>query len=395
MAKYFRVFGHDVRVITNRHDRSDESAPLEIPADQCKIVELVRFEQTIGDSYYHASRIKKGLIRLKHAWRYQKRSFLLPDSSWPWYSEAIREADTLISEWKPDLIYSSALPISSHFIARKLSKRHKIDWIAEYRDLWSGGHGARVSSTLSWFLKKIEQWLIRPAMGLITVSAPLAAYLRLIHHKPVEIIYNGYDETGSADHTEKLPKEKSDKITLVYTGAIYEGRDPSMLFEALNRMGEEGTQIKVIFYTPDAELVTRLAVNSGVERMVEVHLVIPYLDSLAAQRNADILLYLSYSSSTHQGRGILSGKVFEYLGASRPILSVGADKQHLLVEKGLMDHATTTSELVNYLKSKLREKRTHGKLVCSYKEKEREEYSRKNQARKAVEFITKLTGKQQ
>lgn len=388
MAKYFQKFGHDVRVITYKHDQSDLSAPLEVPADQCKFVESIRFEQTIGEEYYQASPLKKILIRLNRAWKHKRGLFLLPDSSWPWYSDAIKKTNELVSEWKPDLIFSSALPISSHFIARKLAKSHNIPWIADYRDLWSGGHGARVSNIRSLFLKRIEIWLLKPASGLITVSQPLAAYLKWIHRKEIAVVFNGFDVSQPVQEKQAIqPGNKNGRLTLVYTGAIYEGRDPGLLFQTLSGMGEDSNEISVIFYTPNREMVTGYIEKYEVSNCVEIRDVIPYNESLKVQQQADLLLYLSYSSKTHIGRGILSGKVFEYLGAKRPILSIGSDNTHLLIKEKLMNHAESSEELKQMLLNWVNEKKENGTIIYNQNEEARLAYSREEQTRRAEEFI--------
>lgn len=388
MAKYFQKFGHDVRVITYKHDQSDLSAPLEVPADHCKFVESIRFEQTIGEEYYQKSPLKKILIRLNRAWKHKRGLFLLPDSSWPWYRDAIKKSDYIISEWKPDLIYSSALPISSHFIARKVATTHKIPWIAEYRDLWSGGHGARVSNFRSFFLKRIETWLLKPASGLITVSQPLAAYLKWAHRKETAVVFNGFDITPSMKKRQHdKPSNHEARLTVVYTGAIYEGRDPGLLFQTLSSMGEANNEIKVIFYTPNRELLTGLVDHYHVGNCVEIRDVIPYNESLNVQQQADLLLYLSYSSKTHSGRGILSGKVFEYLGAKRPILSIGSDNTHLLIKEKLMNHAENSEELEQMLRKWVNEKKENGSITYNLNEEARLVYSREEQTRRAEEFI--------
>jgi hypothetical protein len=56
--------------------------------------------------------------------------------------------------------------------------------------------------------------------------------------------------------------------------------------------------------------------------MVEVRAPIPYKESLKAQREADVLLLLLWTDPRE--RGVYTGKLFEYIGARRPILAVGS-----------------------------------------------------------------------
>lgn len=391
VAKYFHQFGHDIRVITIKHMSEDLSAPIEIPNEYCIQSEIIKFEQTINrNEYDRLSYTGKLIVRVKKAIIHKKPSFLLPDSSWPWYSEGVDKADKILESWKPDLIYSSALPISSHFIARRISKKYSTPWVAEYRDLWSGGHGARVSAFSSFFLKRIEKWLLKQAIGLITVSQPLAAYLRFLHKKNVSVIYNGFEVNPNVSNINDKVKTKDTRLSIVYTGSIYEGRDPEILFDALNRLGHLKEKVQVKFYTSKNNKLIQRINEYNVGKCVKVMNYVPYSESLKIQAEADILLYLSYSSVTHKGRGILSGKVFEYLGAARPILSVGADSKHLLIDQGLMIHFNDAEKLAKKLVYWVGKKDKSGTINVTTDLNKREEYSRLNQTKRAETFIKSL-----
>lgn len=390
ITKYLYQFGHDVRVVTNKHRSEDRSAPLEIPKEYCTYTNTTTFEQIIGKDYYEKTMFGKAIFRAKIAIKKRKSSYLLPDSSWAWYTNGVKEANELLKNWKPDLIYSSALPISAHFVARKISINHDIPWVAEYRDLWSGGHGARVSNIQSAFLKRIETWLLKPTIGLVTVSKPLAAYLRHLHKKSVSVIYNGFDSNPYAQSSYPEKRSESDKLTIVYTGSIYEGRDPTVLFEAIDRLAELKEYIQVKFYTSSNSMIEEKIKNYNLENSVKRLDFVPYNQSLRIQSEADVLLYLSYSSDTHAGRGILSGKVFEYLGAERPILSIGADSNHLLIEQGLMLHLNDPEKIKNQLVQWINEKKENGIKEVNTDLPIRNTYSRLEQTKRLEEFIFSL-----
>jgi glycosyltransferase involved in cell wall biosynthesis len=71
------------------------------------------------------------------------------------------------------------------------------------------------------------------------------------------------------------------------------------------------------FRPGDREFMERLGLADRVE-LIEY---VPRRRSLALQRDSDALLLL-IPDAGGRGRGILSGKVFEYLAAERPVLAV-------------------------------------------------------------------------
>ena len=60
--------------------------------------------------------------------------FNLPDDAIGWYPYAVRSGKRLMDSWKPDLIYTSALPATDLLVARSLSQLSGVPWVAELRD---------------------------------------------------------------------------------------------------------------------------------------------------------------------------------------------------------------------------------------------------------------------
>lgn len=107
----------------------------------------------------------------------------------------------------------------------------------------------------------------------------------------------------------------SDVVRLVHTGSFAGPRDAGPLLRALSRVQSEGVPIRLVLVgrvmAPDRVLLDTTAVD------VEHVGVVPHRESLALQRSADVLLLL-----TSNNRGVATGKLFEYLGAGRPILAL-------------------------------------------------------------------------
>jgi hypothetical protein len=208
----------------------------------------------------------------------------------------------------------------------------------------------------------IERRVMRSASAIVAVSEPMTAYLADLHGKPSATIMNGYDPADFAKAPDCPALFDPGKITIVYTGIIYAGRrDPAVLFEALRRMGPERQRFEVRFYGPAQDGVAAAAAKAGVADVVRILPPVPYLEALGIQRAADALLQLLWDSPLE--RGVLTGKLFEYTGAGRPILSLGCldgAAAGLVRERRLGLATTDADEVATFLNDLARRKAATG-----------------------------------
>jgi glycosyltransferase involved in cell wall biosynthesis len=226
-----------------------------------------------------------------------------------------------MADWKPDLILASSPPPTSLLVAHKLSRRFGIPWVAELRDLWVDHHYYNQPGWRKSIETRLERKVLSSAAGLVTVSEPLAESLRAKYGRPTAVVLNGFDP-GDYSPESAVTAAGRDELRIVYTGATYPGKqDVSPLFAALGQLGELSGKVRVVFYGSYLNAVREKAAEYGVEHLVEVMAPIPYKESLEAQSGADVLLLLLWTDPRE--RGVYTGKLFEYIGARRPILAVG------------------------------------------------------------------------
>ena len=245
-----------------------------------------------------------------------------PDRALPWVLPAIVRGTDLLRHVPFDVIFSSHGPPSSHLVAAALSGRFNLPWVADFRDLWSQNHIQRRFWPLQPMETQLERWVLRRVAQLTTVSAPLAQQLQALHGKPVSVIPNGFDP----DDFNLTEPTADQRFRIVYTGMIYPGKqDPAPLFAAIRQLHSThpalALAIEVHFLGSDPALVMAVAEVYGMVDQVVVH---PRLDNRQAIRwqwAADLLLLLEWNDPA--ARGVYTGKVFEYLGARRPILAIG------------------------------------------------------------------------
>lgn len=320
-----------------------------------------------------------------------------------WVSPAYKVGMRLLAESRYDAIVSSYSPPATHVVASKLKKKHpNIVWFADFRDLWVNNH---ITSAKGIFKKlecaKEHRTLHGLADALITVSRPLAADLQSRHPSlPVWVIENGFDpeEFPTWGQSVSAGPQLGGNITICYAGTIYPNRrDPTPLFTAVNDLIDakliSSNKVSIEFYGQNErelnEIIERTLANR--HNIIKIKGFVNRQASLEAQRKSNLLLLLE--SSEPGAKGMLTGKVFEYLVSGTPILAVGIDNTHAageLLEKTGTGYCSTDSEelkrlLLTAIKfNRFRFYRPHKDLIAKY--------SREKQAQSIIDRLTTLQG---
>ncbi|WP_158214015.1 glycosyltransferase family 4 protein [Pusillimonas sp. T2] len=274
----------------------------------------------------------------------------VPDRYIGWYPFARRASMQLIDNgWRPDVIYASATPYTALMVAASIGKKYGIPWVGELRDLWTDNPYARHRALSKW----LEQRTLRSAAALVTVSEPLANVLRGKYKCPCGVVMNGFDAEDFPASTGHVDVESGSdrRLRIVYTGQLYAGRrDPTVLFDAINRSPGLKSKVQIDFYGRNLEWVSARAYEYGVEHLVKVHDPVSRREAINIQRQADILLLLTWNDPRE--RGVLTGKLFEYIGSSRPILVLGhveGDAANLVRDEGFGIASNDLADIANFI----------------------------------------------
>lgn len=422
-AKYWAKMGHEVTVLTTKKYDSD-SADLVLPIDKFDVVEVsycdIKYkvakalgmfrperkshscdvgskpiDEQNGQSLNRSFRGGKFLKKLRNI-SGRLLTDRIPDYRDPWIIPAIRRAKALIRSRDIQWIFSSYAPPSSHIIAGMLRKEYACRWIADYRDLWL----ENVVWVGKWPFTILEKWLENKYVGgcadiITTVSQPLAEILRNKFKTPVYVIENGYDEEDYDKHFPPYFAERKKRI--IYTGTLWPGRrDPSPLFAAISSLANESMKIRammdhgieVLFFGAESEWLNKLIGNHGVQRWVKYKGIVGGKDIRRIQSQADVLLFLENGEAD----GILTGKLFEYLAAQRPILGVGVSSKttagSLMENAGVglavdSDVAKIRHVVMNLLEG-------HDPFPISPNEGVIGQYTRKKQAARILEIMDQI-----
>lgn len=374
LAEHLQAKGHDVRVLTaapqalpptletsfpRRNVLTTAWWRVEAPLDALRARIGARIRQQAANATTSGSASEtRGRSRAERAVMAYRSIVAIPDAQVGWIRAATNAGRQLFVSWRPDLIYSTALPFSSHVVAARLARAAGCPWVGEYRDLFSGNPYSDLWPSRVSFDRRLEQRVMRTASAIVSISAPLSDYLSELHGKPVATIMNGYDAADLARAPDMSRELEPAKVSIIYTGILYPGRrDPAVLFEALRRLGAARQRFNVRFYGPALEAVTDAARRHGVDDVVRTFEPVPHLEALGLQKAADVLLLLLWNNPLE--KGVLTGKLFEYAGSGRPVLSLGCTDgaaADLIRERRLGIATVDVQETVRFLDGVLGQK---------------------------------------
>ena len=251
--------------------------------------------------------------------QFLRMNFLLPDGRVGWYLRSTNKIVEWVRKIDPALIFSSSPPHSVQLIAKKLSRKAQIKWVADYRDPWTqsfydkGIQRTRIAQKIN---ARLEQNCVGAADAIVTVSQGVADLLPTIGDQRISIIPNGFDEDDF--HMRRNP---SNYFDIVYTGHAASTQNPVNLWKSLSELSEDIIRdIKVSFYGSVDTGIQEMLAKLDLLNNVEIHKYIPHKQAIQKMVNADCLLLLIPKSNS---KGILTGKVFEYLATGNKILGIG------------------------------------------------------------------------
>ncbi len=332
-AKYWSETGADVTVLTSIENHVETPLDLELPL--LKDVNVIKVRNQIKLTKikkFIPKKIKNIIKWVNNSINYKNINYL--DDYRDWINSAVFILKKKSSQF--DIIISTHGPYATHLIAAEIKKINPaIYWVADYRDLWSQNHLYKISQKERDNNQKLELESVGLFANLITtVSVDLCMQLSELLKKEVHYVPNGFDASDD-DVIERLQSSlvrlDYEQVRVVYTGNLYDGyRDPLPILDALANLYTKGKlkdrSIVIDFYGENGSYLRKIKLNPLYTKFVNVMGHVDRQTALKKQKEADILLLLE--SSNFSARGVLTGKIFEYIASGRPILCVGSDEDY-------------------------------------------------------------------
>ena len=251
-------------------------------------------------------------------------NFLIPDPRKFWINPSVKYLTNYLEENPVDLIISTGPPHSMHLIALGLKEKFDIPWIADFRDPWTDIDFYHKLKLTGWADKKhrrLEKKVLEKANHVVTVSPGCATDLEKIAHRKIEVIYNGFDPTDY-----QFEKPETDKnFTISHFGAFNKDRNPASLWVALSEIAKNDLDFKKLLRIQligqtDNTIISDIKKNKLADNLSMIdHL--PHKEGLVQLSKSQVLL-LPLNDAPNV-KGILPGKMFEYMALQRPILALG------------------------------------------------------------------------
>ncbi|MFZ1081948.1 MAG: glycosyltransferase [Candidatus Kryptoniota bacterium] len=253
-----------------------------------------------------------------------RSTFFIPDARIGWLPYAVSAATSIMEQEKVDIIYSSSPPYTTAMIAKKLKKKTGKPWVMGLRDPWTDF----ISAPKRWFLpaaidRSMEENSVHVADAVEIAWEGIGKDLKKKYGTidPLKIVHipNGYD---SEDYP-AVSQPKDMRLRMAYTGSLYGKRNPQTLLDAMKELREAGKisadNLNIIFAGRFGAEVREMFADPRLTGMIEVKDYLPHEESIKLLLQSNLLVLIVDRSEL--SNEIVPGKVFEYIGARKPIIA--------------------------------------------------------------------------
>ena len=333
-VKYLRDFGIEpvIYIPENAHyPLKDPSLNSEVP-DDVKALKKPIFEPYAAANFLsqkNTEKISAGIIPeeekqglIQKIMLFVRGNFFIPDARKFWVKPSIKFLSQYLEESGIKTVITTGPPHSLHLIGLGLKQNRNINWIADFRDPWTeiGYHNKlKLLGFAQRKHEKLERDVLQNADQIITTSFTTRKEFRRNTEKPIEVITNGYD----IEKVERKPLDE--KFTLAHIGSLLSERNPQNLWLAIKELLSENEDFAQNFELKLIGAVGEPVLSSIEKYGLKDHLhqkgYVSHPEALQLQKSAQVLLLIEIDRK--ETRGIIPGKLFEYMVSERPILAVG------------------------------------------------------------------------
>ncbi len=249
-----------------------------------------------------------------------------PDSKRPWMKEAIELGETIFRNNRIDVIFASAPPFTGFMVARELSKRYDVPYVADYRDVWIDNpfHFYATPFHKNYDVKLERDILTHCEKATVTFRHTKELMLKrysLLDYNDITILPHGYDPEDFERVSGIEPPP--DKFVLTHSGLFQDDRTPKYFLKALAEFLRKNPKAKSHVSAAFVGLMRKnhlkMIKKFGLDQVVDL---VGYVSHEEAVRRlaSSSVLWLTLNDRVRS-----PGKLYEYFGAGKPIICCSPD----------------------------------------------------------------------
>ncbi|MDD4155069.1 MAG: glycosyltransferase [Candidatus Cloacimonetes bacterium] len=380
----------------SKADNIYRTSSLDVMSIYKKIIKVISKFKTSNDNPKNRKNIDKVYFKTPEKFKKIIRGIFPIDDKIGWLPYAYLKAIDLCRRKRYDAIFATMGPYTSGLLALKIHNKLNIPFFIDYRDHWT--LNAYPQYSLSLLKKKAQMYeklLLRKSLGVSVVGSlmkdKLCQYFGQDLKNKIEVVYNGYDED---DFTFSTHLHTTDKKIIRYVGNFYGYRTVNYFIKALCMLQKNNQLPENIIF----EFVGNYYIESlnelNKQQLKQFINVIPQVNHKKAVdliQSADALLLFIPSINSDD---VIPGKIFEYMRAKKPILSMipaNGEPAMILRQAGHKYFCAMedVDSIVNNLKCLISSLSVEVEQDLGFNDEVINNFSRENQSYKLEKFISK------
>jgi hypothetical protein len=228
-----------------------------------------------------------------------------------------RGAKQYLKQHQVDTIIATGAPHILFKYAAKLSKKHNIPWIADYRDPWSQSKSRSYNYFTTKWNRYFETLYLKKVTFIITVSDYYNTLIgSLLKNPPIYSITNGFiiDE----DNVNIETKQRNDKLGFAFIGTIYKWHPYREFFAGIEAFvkSKSNPLFEFTFYGVNNQVYFESIIDNDfpfLKEYIRFEAKMPTHVLMLKLKREHLMLLFNYYS-------MLGTKIYDYLSLKRKVL---------------------------------------------------------------------------
>ncbi|MBS4033853.1 MAG: glycosyltransferase [Ignavibacterium sp.] len=258
------------------------------------------------------------------------QTIFIPDNKISWSKKAYKKVEEIILNEHFDAIFITCPPFSAFSYVSQIRKKSDIPIFVDYRDLWYESYFSFYPTPVHKHLHKKEEYNALKAVDRVLVTnrrikEKLLKDFPFLSFDDIVILSHGFDPEDF-ERIPANPKPKN-KLVIMYSGIFMAYNTPKYFLKAFKDLSVErpdiAVEIELHFVGYLGKENRKLVRKLNLQEFVKDFGYVNHDDSIAKIKSADVLWFMVDRLKNIDA--ILPGKVYEYVGAQKPVIACVPD----------------------------------------------------------------------